>query len=490
MTIPDARPRMTPQQFIGLRGVLARRAGIRLPDNKQFMLESRLAERLAELGLDDFGQYLTFLTTGPFQVDEFRELYSLLRSNESWFFRNQAQLDVFEHRVLPELIERRERTKRLRIWAAACATGEEAYTLAIIVSRVLGGRLEDWHVEIFGTDLTPQLVQTAREGVYAGSALRMTPDAVRSGFFVETDGRWRIDRDIREMVSFGVLDLRETLVASRHGVWDVVFCRDAMINCDDPSRRRIVTTLSNALADDGMLFIGHAENICDVTEALRPISIPHGYCYEKACRADSSQTAPWVEIPAASRRPARPSWATNPDLPVDLFDAEEADPIECMSAEQGVPECALRPIISGAKSVFSTMFQLPVTVGAPRPRAETETEASISGVVEMSGELNGSISLHFPKSTAEAVVSLFCGHKLDVTSPDFADAIGELVTLVSGGAKSSLSQHAVTMSIPTVGLSGSERTSDARKGWIVPCRTDRGPFSIEFAVRECRGATV
>lgn len=488
LTTMNAPERMTTEQFSRLRQVFARRSGTLLPDNKKFMLESLLAPRLVDLGLDDFGQYLTLLTTGPYQMEEFHALYSLVRPQEASFFRNQAQLDVFERRVLPELLDQRESTRRLRIWAAACATGEEAYTLAILTHRALGGRHTDWSVEVFGTDLAPQLLEVARTGMYEDAALRNIPDAVRGGYFAKTNGRWRIDDDIRALVSFGVLDLRDTLAARRHGVWDVIFCRDAIVHCDDPTRRKIVNTLSNALADDGTLFIGDAENIRDVTDALRPISVPQGYCYEKSCRAKPRRSIP-VAAPA-------PDPVRGLQREARLIDAGPTDDAADEALEVCVPDDSgratnlLSPIIASIHNVFSTMFQLPVSVGTPSRREIHGPDRAITGVVEFTGDLTGSIAMHFPQTTATAVVSLFCGHLLDAQSPDFADAIGELVGLVSGGAKSGMADRAVSMSHPVVGPTSPAAEDTGEGAVFIPCRTSRGSFFIEIAVSERPAALV
>ncbi|MFW5652701.1 MAG: CheR family methyltransferase, partial [Planctomycetota bacterium] len=129
---------MSPTQFDKLRKIIYERSGIHFQDSKKYVLESRLGHRLQELDMETFDQYCTFLTIGPYRDDEFQEMFNRITINETSFFRNEPQLDVFESQVLPELLKARQGIKRLRLWSAACSSGEEPYTLAILVHRTLG----------------------------------------------------------------------------------------------------------------------------------------------------------------------------------------------------------------------------------------------------------------------------------------------------------------------------------------------------------------
>jgi chemotaxis protein methyltransferase CheR len=283
MATTTTRVTMSDEQFTRLRDVIYKRSGIHFPDNKKYILESRLGHRLTELEMDDFEQYVAFLTIGPYQTDEFQEMFNRITINETSFFRNDAQLQVFERQILRQVLESRASSKRIRIWSAACSTGEEPYTLAIQIHRSLGVRLADWHIEILGTDISERALKIANEGMYSNYAMRSTPDLIKSRYFKdEGSGQWRLNDSIREMVSFELHNLRDSLAAKRHGTWDVIFCRNVMIYFDDVMKRRVVSTFADVLAEDGTLFIGHSENIRDVTDAFRPIPVPQGFCYEKA----------------------------------------------------------------------------------------------------------------------------------------------------------------------------------------------------------------
>lgn len=274
-----ATAKMSATQFGQLRDIIYERSGIHFPDGKQYVLESRLARRLTELELEDFDQYIAFLTMGPYQTDEFQEMFNRITINETSFFRNEPQLEVFETSILPELLESRKALRRLRIWSAACSSGEEPFTLAMQVHRSLGVRLRDWNVEILGTDISERMLEVAASGVYTDYAVRTTPELIKKRYFTQHGGQWRLSEDIRGMVSFERHNLKDRLAAKRHGVWDVIFCRNVMIYFDDEMKRRVLDMFAEQLAPDGALFIGHSENVRGVTDRLGPVAIPQGFCY-------------------------------------------------------------------------------------------------------------------------------------------------------------------------------------------------------------------
>ncbi len=284
--MPPARMEMTQAQFQALSKIIYDRSGIHFPDSKKYILESRLSHRLGELELDNFDQYAALLSMGPYQQDEFQEMFNRITINETSFFRNDAQLDVFEKHALPRLLEARAGVKRLRIWSAACSTGDEPFTLAIQIHRSLGVRLADWKVEILGTDISERALNIATAGKYTSYSIRSTPKTVMDRYFT-TDGRtYTLSDEIRRMVSFEKHNLKDRLAAKRHGVWDVIFCRNVLIYFDDEMKRQVVSTFCDVLADDGTLFIGHSERIKDVSDRFEQIPMPQGFCYRKlAARA-------------------------------------------------------------------------------------------------------------------------------------------------------------------------------------------------------------
>lgn len=274
---------MSDDQFRKLRTIIHDRSGIWFPDAKKYILESRLGQRLRELSIDDFDQYTMLLDVGPYQQDEFQAMFNRITINETSFFRNEAQLDVFETRILPELLEARAGRKRLRVWSAACSSGEEPLTLAIQIHRTLGSRLRDWTIEILGTDISEKMLETAASGVYHDYALRTTPQLIKNRYFTQTDQGWRINPDVHRLVNFEVHNLRDRMAAKRHGTWDVIFCRNVMIYFDDQMKREVTQIFADQLARDGVLFIGHSESIRELTDRFEPSGLTQGFCYRPLC---------------------------------------------------------------------------------------------------------------------------------------------------------------------------------------------------------------
>ncbi|MCX5689881.1 MAG: protein-glutamate O-methyltransferase CheR [Planctomycetota bacterium] len=272
---------MTLDQFSKLAKVVYDRSGIHFQPAKKYVLESRLGRRLDELELDNFDQYLTYLTTGPYREDEFQEMFNRITINETSFFRNEPQLQIFETVTLPELIDARKTTKRLRIWSAACSSGEEPYTLAIQVHRSLGVRLADWTIEILGTDISEKVLEMAATGKYSSYATRSMSPMILNRYFKTVDGYSQIDPTVQSMVRFERLNLKDTLAARRFGTFDVIFCRNVMIYFDDPMKLQVIKMFHNQLADDGTLYIGHSESIRSLPVAFAPMPQPQSFAYTK-----------------------------------------------------------------------------------------------------------------------------------------------------------------------------------------------------------------
>ena len=272
---------MSLDQFAKLAKVVYDRSGIHFQPAKKYVLESRLGRRLDELELDNFDQYLTYLTTGPYREDEFQEMFNRITINETSFFRNEPQLQVFETVTLPELLDARKASKRLRIWSAACSSGEEPYTLAIQVHRSLGVRLADWSIEILGTDISEKVLEMASSGRFSSYATRSMPPMILSRYFKQVDGYSQIDPTIQSMVRFERLNLKDSLAARRFGTFDVIFCRNVMIYFDDPMKLQVIRMFHNQLADDGTLYIGHSESIRNLPVAFAPMPQPQAFAYVK-----------------------------------------------------------------------------------------------------------------------------------------------------------------------------------------------------------------
>jgi chemotaxis protein methyltransferase CheR len=272
--------KMTDAQFERLHKIIYDRSGIHFAESKKYIIESRLGHRLQELEVDNFDQYIALLTMGPYQADEFQEMFNRITINETSFFRNDKQLEIFEAQYLADIIKARSATKRLRIWSAACSTGEEPYTIAIQLHRSLGIRMADWKIEILGTDISEKVLKTAQAGQYTSYSMRGADPTVINRYFDVNSALFEINPEIKSMVSFEKLNLKDTLSAKRHGTFDVIFCRNVMIYFDDVMRKQCFKMFNEMLADDGALLIGHSETIRETTY-FTPRPELQAFAYEK-----------------------------------------------------------------------------------------------------------------------------------------------------------------------------------------------------------------
>lgn len=279
--MPAASLAMTAKQFEQLRQLIYERSGIWFPEAKKYVLESRLSRRVEELEFENFDQYLMFLEVGPYKDDEFQEMFNRITINETSFFRNEPQLDVFEKQILPQLLEARRNIKRLRIWSSACSTGEEPYTLAMQIHRTLGVRLADWRIEILGTDISEKVLLAAQNGRYPAYAIRNVSPLVTRRYFEEEDGFVQIDPAIQSMVHFDLLNLKDSVASKRFGTFDVIFCRNVLIYFDDPMKKHCANIFHSQLARDGVLFIGHSESLRNLDVKFEPLSLPQSFAYTR-----------------------------------------------------------------------------------------------------------------------------------------------------------------------------------------------------------------
>jgi chemotaxis protein methyltransferase CheR len=287
--------------FDRLRTLIAGASGLRYGDNKRYLLETRLQQRLQARGLADFGQYLAFLEHDPRRQEELTFLFNQITTNETSFYRNGPQVSSFQHRVLPELVraKRDARQRRLRIWSAGCSSGEEAFTLAIIAAEVLGDELADWRVEVIGHDISAEMLDKAQAAEYGDYTMRATPLAVREKYFTRTpSGNWTVIPTVRKLVRFGFLNLSDDAAMSTVPPMDVIFCRNVLIYFDTDLKRRIVAHLANALNPGAWLFIGLGESLANLSAGLELVQLRGSVGYRKPGSIADARPTGSVGIPA------------------------------------------------------------------------------------------------------------------------------------------------------------------------------------------------
>lgn len=246
---------MTPRDFANLCELVRRRSGLQLTSDKKSLANSRLTPVAHRFGFRDTSALLDEL---PYPSEEIaRAITEALTTNETSFFRDGETFEFIEKSVLPALELARRKSRRIRIWCAAASTGQEAYSIAMMLDA-MGLAARGWKLDLIATDISESAIGRAREGVYSPYEVeRGLPDALRDSYFVQDGTQWRIADRLRHMVAFRTFNLLD------HFGWlgeiDVIFCRNVLLYCEPQAKLDIQAKLADTLADDGYLFVGENE---------------------------------------------------------------------------------------------------------------------------------------------------------------------------------------------------------------------------------------
>jgi chemotaxis protein methyltransferase CheR len=259
------------EEFIQLRDFIYQQCGIFIAENRKYLIENRLSSRIKELNLKTYSEYYNFLRFDVSRKIELNKLFEVVTTNETSFYRNPPQLEVFQNIVLTDILEkcRKAGHKRLRLWSAGCSTGEEPYTLAIILHELLKGELASWDIKITANDLSEAVLNAARRGIYSDYALRTTPPGIISSYFTKEGNVYKIDESLKRIVSFGQINLNDREQLKRVEKSQIVFCRNVIIYFDDDMKRRVINAYYDNLEPDGVLLIGHSESLHNITRAFQ-----------------------------------------------------------------------------------------------------------------------------------------------------------------------------------------------------------------------------
>lgn len=239
-------------------------SGIRFQESKTYFLSSKLGARCAELGMTTIQEYYDYIASPSGKIKEHVNLMNAVTVNETFFFRNQPQLEAFETNILKPLILKRkqEGKQKIRIWSCAASTGDEAYTTAL---QLLGmaGSSHQIEFEIVGTDICQEALEKARQGVYKPYAVRNIPPALMQRYFVKDEAKneFTLSNDVKQRVKFRHCNLMDRSLIRGLGTFDIAFCRNVLIYFDDKSKEVALNNISDSLAEDGFLLVGHSENI-------------------------------------------------------------------------------------------------------------------------------------------------------------------------------------------------------------------------------------
>ena len=257
--------------------------GIYFQDNKKYLLESRLQKRISHLGLPSYESYLDFVKFNPSGSTEVKYLYEAITINETFFFRNQPQLDALVTAILPEIITTKTKLgkNKIRIWSAACSSGEEAYSIAMMINDLIVPKYPNMEYEIIGTDISNAVVDVARRAIYKEYSVRNTPVYYLKKYFKTNGTTFDLDSKIKDMAYFKLLNLYDDLSMRTMINFDVIFCANVLIYFDQTSKIRVINHLYNSLFKGGYLFIGYSETLHGISKAFKLTSFPKTIGYKK-----------------------------------------------------------------------------------------------------------------------------------------------------------------------------------------------------------------
>jgi chemotaxis protein methyltransferase CheR len=278
-------------ELVRIRDLVYQVAGIFHPDNKLRLLFDRCGRRMKELKTQTLREYFECLTIKPTRQTELVALLNEITIGETCFFRSQPQLDALRQIVIPKVVEAKSKLplRRIRIWSAGCSTGEEPYTLSMLMLEEASGRLRDWTIEILATDLNERSLAHAKNAIYGTYSTRNLTPHYREKYFTPAGELLQVQPTARKSVAFSRLNLSDDARMTFMKSLDAVFCCNVLIYFDLASKRRVIQHFFNNLLPHGYLFLGHSESLYGVNDDFQLVHLPGATAYIKGRRTQAGK---------------------------------------------------------------------------------------------------------------------------------------------------------------------------------------------------------
>lgn len=268
--------------FKNFRDFIYKLCGIYFTDGKKYLLEGRIVRRLVAHKLQSFDEYLKFITS-PDGKSELNALLEAITISETYFFRAPKQFDAMENTIIPEIIASKSNNTSpvVKIWVAASSTGEEAYTIAIIILERLRHKYPHVQFQIYASDINNAVIENAKKGIYKNYAVRSVPKDILEKYF-KFDGRSYILSDsVKKMVHFSNINLYNAEQMREMRGMDIVFCCNVLIYFDTQAKRQVVSYLYDSLNKGGYLFVGYSESLHGLSETFKLVHLHKAMAYRR-----------------------------------------------------------------------------------------------------------------------------------------------------------------------------------------------------------------
>lgn len=267
------KAQLTDDEFDKLSRFIYKESGIKMPPVKKVMLQSRLQKRLRELNMTNFKEYIEYVFSKEGLNGEIIHMLDVVSTNKTDFFREPVHFDFLNNTVLPEFVEQRAGSRTIKIWSAGCSSGEEPYTLAIVLAE-FAAKNPGFDFSIIGTDISTQILQKAVDAVYKEDRVSIIPIETKRKYFLRSKDRQnptvKVIGDLRKKVRFGRLNFMDTYYDMPE-TFDVVFCRNVLIYFDRPTQEKVINKLCDKLRPNGYFFLGHSESIMNMDVPLKQV---------------------------------------------------------------------------------------------------------------------------------------------------------------------------------------------------------------------------
>jgi len=260
----------TIENFQVLAELIYKTTGLKFEENKHYFIKRRIENLAAEYGFKSFDELFRYIRFYDTKKEVFDKLISGVTTHETYFFREFEQLQAFAEICLPEITELKKQKKdnKINIWSAACSTGEEAYTLAIIMLEMLDDP-KDWEFKIYATDIDENVINIAKQGIYSERSVKFIPPDYQQKYIYRKLNGFSVIPELKKYIIFDILNLMDDEQMLKLPIFDFIFCRNALIYFDDDSRKQVVLNFYQLLASKGYLFLGHSESVSRICNLFK-----------------------------------------------------------------------------------------------------------------------------------------------------------------------------------------------------------------------------